>query len=231
MDAILDAIRSEVRSHSPEKRREVGEARKMHVDESRVKKSRPFDALMSESRRPPMKRLVSSTPTPTAGGRVPSDSAPDFVAELPASSFRAFSAAGPGRSPPHSPAHSPTTRRTEGAPPNGLSGGLLPAAQITARRPAARPVTGRSSSSGSGSGSGMSAASPATTPPLRQPRVLHQEGAPRALSAFNTPVRAVVEDMREQRMSLCQSLRQYVFVHNAILEGALQIVDEERAAR
>jgi len=38
----------------------------------------------------------------------------------------------------------------------------------------------------------------------------------------------VVHDMREQRMSLCQSLRQYVFVHAAVIEGALMIVDEER---
>jgi hypothetical protein len=38
----------------------------------------------------------------------------------------------------------------------------------------------------------------------------------------------MLEDMREQRMSLCQSLRQYVFVHRAIVEGALDIVDEER---
>ena len=29
-------------------------------------------------------------------------------------------------------------------------------------------------------------------------------------------------------MSLCQSLRQYVFVHRAIIEGALMIVDEEK---
>jgi hypothetical protein len=34
--------------------------------------------------------------------------------------------------------------------------------------------------------------------------------------------------MREQRMSLCQSLRQYVFAHRVILEGALEIVDEEK---
>ncbi|EIN13344.1 hypothetical protein PUNSTDRAFT_78857, partial [Punctularia strigosozonata HHB-11173 SS5] len=32
------------------------------------------------------------------------------------------------------------------------------------------------------------------------------------------PVRELVEDIREQRMSLCQSLRQYVFVHQAIIE-------------
>jgi hypothetical protein len=34
--------------------------------------------------------------------------------------------------------------------------------------------------------------------------------------------------MREQRMSLCQSLRQYVFVHAAVIEGVLMIVDDER---
>ena len=37
-----------------------------------------------------------------------------------------------------------------------------------------------------------------------------------------------MEDMHEQQMSLCQSLRQYVFVHRAIIEGALMIVDEEK---
>jgi len=29
-------------------------------------------------------------------------------------------------------------------------------------------------------------------------------------------------------MSLCQSLRQYVFVHRAVIEGVLMLVDEER---
>jgi tyrosine-protein phosphatase 2/3 len=43
------------------------------------------------------------------------------------------------------------------------------------------------------------------------------------------PIQNVLEDMRQQRMSLCQSLRQYVFVHLAILEGALSILDEVKA--
>jgi len=48
------------------------------------------------------------------------------------------------------------------------------------------------------------------------------------LSSFKNPIYEIMQDMREQRMSLCQSLRQYIFVHAAILEGALTIVDEER---
>ncbi|KIP04071.1 hypothetical protein PHLGIDRAFT_129772 [Phlebiopsis gigantea 11061_1 CR5-6] len=60
------------------------------------------------------------------------------------------------------------------------------------------------------------------------PRPLHEDLSPPLLSTYPEPIRRVVEDMREQRMSLCQSLRQYVFVHRAIIEGALMVVDEER---
>ncbi|KAJ7480085.1 hypothetical protein B0H11DRAFT_1725397 [Mycena galericulata] len=65
----------------------------------------------------------------------------------------------------------------------------------------------------------------------KEPRALHGRGGagPVRLSAFEDPIWEVVQDMREQRMSLCQSLRQYVFVHAAIIEGALMVVDEERA--
>ncbi|KAI0762248.1 hypothetical protein C8Q74DRAFT_137813 [Fomes fomentarius] len=62
---------------------------------------------------------------------------------------------------------------------------------------------------------------------LKEPRRLHDNSSPPLLSTYDEPIRRVVEDMREQRMSLCQSLRQYVFVHRAIIEGALMIVDEE----
>jgi len=48
------------------------------------------------------------------------------------------------------------------------------------------------------------------------------------LSTLDEPIHRVIEDMREQRMSLCQSLRQYVFVHRAVIEGVLMMVDEER---
>ncbi|KAF7797795.1 hypothetical protein EIP86_008999 [Pleurotus ostreatoroseus] len=60
------------------------------------------------------------------------------------------------------------------------------------------------------------------------PRKLHGDASPPLLSTYAEPIRSVIEDMREQRMSLCQSLRQYVFVHRAIIEGALMIVDAER---
>jgi len=64
----------------------------------------------------------------------------------------------------------------------------------------------------------------------RRPRPLHVEtsGLPVPLSTFQEPIWEVIQDMREQRMSLCQTLRQYVFVHAAIIEGALTIVDEEK---
>lgn len=62
----------------------------------------------------------------------------------------------------------------------------------------------------------------------KKPRMLHEVTAPIELSSLEEPICEVVQDMREQRMSLCQSLRQYIYVHAVILEGALMIVDEER---
>jgi protein-tyrosine phosphatase len=56
-------------------------------------------------------------------------------------------------------------------------------------------------------------------------------GSPPFPSDFREPVREVLEDMREQRMSLCQSLRQYVFAHRAIIEGTLDLVDEAKMQR
>ena len=62
----------------------------------------------------------------------------------------------------------------------------------------------------------------------KEPRPLHKDVLPPALSTYDEPVWQVIQDMREQRMSLCQSLRQYVFVHAALIEGALMLVDEMR---
>jgi tyrosine-protein phosphatase 2/3 len=62
-----------------------------------------------------------------------------------------------------------------------------------------------------------------------RPRRLHDDRrSPALLSTLEEPIHRVIEDMREQRMSLCQSLRQYVFVHRAVIEGVLMLVDEER---
>ena len=61
-----------------------------------------------------------------------------------------------------------------------------------------------------------------------EPRELHGDDSPPLLSSLEEPLRQILEDMREQRMSLCQSLRQYVFVHNAIIEGALIVAEEEQ---
>ncbi|KAF5382236.1 hypothetical protein D9757_008927 [Collybiopsis confluens] len=60
------------------------------------------------------------------------------------------------------------------------------------------------------------------------PRTLHSDRSPQSLSKFHEPLMEVLQDMREQRMSLCQSLRQYVFVHAAVIEGSLVVADEER---
>ncbi|CAE6448150.1 unnamed protein product [Rhizoctonia solani] len=54
----------------------------------------------------------------------------------------------------------------------------------------------------------------------------HKPASP--LGSMDEPIREVLEDMREQRMSLCQSLRQYVFVHRAVVEGVLALVDESK---
>ena len=62
----------------------------------------------------------------------------------------------------------------------------------------------------------------------KEPRPLHEDYTPPLLSTFEEPIWEVVQDVREQRMSLCQSLRQYVFVHAAVIEGSLMVLDEER---
>ncbi|KAB5589793.1 Tyrosine phosphatase [Ceratobasidium theobromae] len=60
------------------------------------------------------------------------------------------------------------------------------------------------------------------------PRSIDRDKSVSPLGSMSEPIREVLEDMREQRMSLCQSLRQYVFVHRAVVEGVLAMVDEEK---
>ncbi|KAH7345071.1 hypothetical protein B0J17DRAFT_712685 [Rhizoctonia solani] len=61
-----------------------------------------------------------------------------------------------------------------------------------------------------------------------QPRSQAPQKPASPLGSMDEPIREVLEDMREQRMSLCQSLRQYVFVHRAVVEGVLALVDESK---
>jgi hypothetical protein len=65
----------------------------------------------------------------------------------------------------------------------------------------------------------------------KEPRPLHKDITPPNLTSFEDPIWEVVQDMREQRMSLCQTLRQYVFVHAAIIEGALMVLDDEKMVK
>lgn len=64
----------------------------------------------------------------------------------------------------------------------------------------------------------------------KEPRALHEDFSPLSIASFDDPIWEVIQDMREQRMSLCQSLRQYVFVHAAVIEGALMVLDDENDA-
>jgi tyrosine-protein phosphatase 2/3 len=65
----------------------------------------------------------------------------------------------------------------------------------------------------------------------KEPRPLHKDVTPPNLTSFEDPIWEVVQDMREQRMSLCQTLRQYVFVHAAVIEGALMVLDDEKMVK
>ncbi|KIR59658.1 protein-tyrosine-phosphatase [Cryptococcus bacillisporus CA1873] len=52
---------------------------------------------------------------------------------------------------------------------------------------------------------------------------------PSPLSAMRDPVSCVLEGMRVQRMSLVQTLRQYLFVHRAIIYHYLHMLDHDQA--
>ncbi|KAI0641211.1 hypothetical protein C8Q79DRAFT_920259 [Trametes meyenii] len=101
------------------------------------------------------------------------------------------------------------------------------APEVPSPPPSARASQTSSTESAKAASEGTEKAGP-PSPDLKEPRRLHDDTSPPLLSTYEEPIRRVIEDMREQRMSLCQSLRQYVFVHRAIIEGALMIVDEEK---
>lgn len=86
------------------------------------------------------------------------------------------------------------------------------------------------------------------------PRNTHrpeEQGSPTELAELQAPIFSILADMRQQRMSLCQTLRQYVFVYRGecsfrnspsasaagadnplpftvVFQGVLDIIDEER---
>ncbi|ORX35662.1 hypothetical protein BD324DRAFT_652210 [Kockovaella imperatae] len=56
----------------------------------------------------------------------------------------------------------------------------------------------------------------------------HREPSPIHSLDGSSPVATVLEGMRVQRMSLVQSLRQYIFVHRAIIHAYLNMIDNDR---
>ncbi|CAK9780732.1 unnamed protein product [Cutaneotrichosporon oleaginosum] len=77
--------------------------------------------------------------------------------------------------------------------------------------------------------------SSASTPEPEKPRPITQSHkrhrAATPLSSLKEPILEVLQSMRVQRMSLVQSLRQYLFVHRAIIANYLDIADDEARRR
>ncbi|BEI98530.1 hypothetical protein CcaverHIS631_0308290 [Cutaneotrichosporon cavernicola] len=65
--------------------------------------------------------------------------------------------------------------------------------------------------------------------PITQSHKRHRVTTP--LSSLKEPILEVLQGMRAQRMSLVQSLRQYLFVHRAIIARYLELVDEDARRR
>ncbi|KAF9068540.1 hypothetical protein BDP27DRAFT_1421894 [Rhodocollybia butyracea] len=172
-------------------------------------------------------RVVEKSPSPFSGSRnedsgsvpPPSRSLSPFVGSTTNSSHQSSSVV-ESVSSSNPASHPPTLDTSNGS--ETLKKLALPA---SIQKSTSLPTTG------SQPGKDTPADSP-QPPPLNSrfsyPRVLHSDKSPDALSKFEEPLMEVLQDMRKQRMSLCQSLRQYVFVHAAVIEGALMIVDEER---
>lgn len=112
-------------------------------------------------------------------------------------------------------------------PDNFDSGVATQATSLAPSRPPTKMMLKSSSSTFQSTTSNMSdPAHDHTAFDYTAPRQLHVGDAPvLRISTISNPIQAVLDDMREQRMSLVQSLRQYVFVHRAVLQGALDIAD------
>lgn len=74
---------------------------------------------------------------------------------------------------------------------------------------------------------------PSTEDGFAAPRRQHRGGkdalpasAPTPLGEMSEPIRAILEDMRQQRMSLCQTLRQYVFAYRGESSSSFVVVFE-----
>lgn len=90
--------------------------------------------------------------------------------------------------------------------------------------PATRPPLDKSDSSGS-----TSSPESEKPRPITQSHRRHRSATP--LSSMKEPILEVLQSMRVQRMSLVQSLRQYLFVHRAIIAQYFEMVDEESRRR
>jgi hypothetical protein len=64
--------------------------------------------------------------------------------------------------------------------------------------------------------------------PLTRSSLRHRDPTPLSELDDISPIFAVLQHMRVQRMSLVQSLRQYVFVHWAIIHHLFSMLDEEQ---
>lgn len=167
----------------------------------------------------PLASSISATPW-IPGDRNTTSPAPMMISTSPSSSPAPSPNSNPNASGSDSNHAMPVSRSSSGAPPPPSSRSLSPASSY--------PVDKSNNSNYNTTYNSSSTHTVSTGVDYKAPRPLHEDRSPQPLSKYEDPIWEVVQDMREQRMSLCQSLRQYVFVHAAVIEGALMIVDEER---
>jgi tyrosine-protein phosphatase 2/3 len=199
--------------------------------ESNSRHSRPTAQLPARHRYGGSKRSSSVQSTTSTSPSVPSSSLESNLQSSATDSFEtppSGSSLQPSRSPSSKPSFDDRQNENDGG--NETRKGMMQGREHG-------HSVGFGSDSGLESGKGRLTVhhdvesdwdSPRKAYDFASPRALHSKDSPPLLSSFEDPIQQVLEDMREQRMSLCQSLRQYVFVHNAIVEGAIDVVDQER---